>query len=77
MTIYKGFLSSIIFFIGLFVVFTGPFILIYPEKIQDAFSNSDTRFKEKDIKIMIYIDALFRLSAGSIFLLSCWKTFLN
>lgn len=76
LTIYKGYLSSIIFYIGLLVVFSGPFILIYPEKIRKVFSNSDDIFKKKDIKIMIYLDAFFRLSVGIIFWISCWKTFL-
>jgi len=77
LTIYKGYLSFLIFYIGLLVVFTGPFILIYPEKIQKVFSNSGDIFKDKDIKIMIYLDAFFRLSVGIIFWISCWKTFLN
>jgi len=77
LTIYKGYLSSIIFYIGLFVVFMGPFILIYPEKIQKVFNDSENVFNSKDIKIMIYFDAFFRLASGIIFLFSCWKTFLN
>jgi len=75
LTVFKGYLSSIIFFIGLIVVFTGPFILIYPEKIRSVFSNSEDMIKDKDIKMMIYLDAFFRLSTGVIFLISCWKTF--
>lgn len=77
LTVYKGYLSPVIFYIGLLVVFTGPFILIYPEKIRKVFSNSDDIFKDKDIKIMIYVDALFRLSVGIVFWTSCWKTFFN
>lgn len=77
LTIYKGYLSSIIFYIGLLIVFMGPFVLIYPEKIQKVFDDSENVFKQKDIKIMIYFDAFFRFASGTIFLLSCWKTFLN
>jgi len=77
LTVYKGYLSSIIFYIGLIVVFTGPFILIYPEKIKKVFSESGNIFKDKDIKNMIYIDAFFRLSIGILFSISCWKTFFN
>ncbi len=76
LTMYKGYLSSVIFYIGLLVVFSGPFILVYPEKIRKIFTSSGDIFKDKDIKIMIYADALFRLSVGVIFLISCWKTFL-
>jgi hypothetical protein len=75
LTTYKGYLSSLIFFIGLIIVLTGPFILIYPEKIRNVFSSSGNLFQEKDIKIMIYMDAFFRLGAGSVFLISAWKTF--
>ena len=75
LTIYKGYLSSLIFYIGLLVVFSGPFILIYPEKIRKVFSNSENIFKNKDIKSMIYLDAFFRLSVGIIFWVSCLKTF--
>lgn len=75
LTFYKGYLSSIIFYIGLLVVFMGPFILIYPEKIRKVFSDSENVFSQKDIKMMIYFDAFFRFSAGVIFLLSSWKTF--
>lgn len=77
LTVYRGYLSSIIFYIGLFIVLTGPFVIIYPEKIRRAFDNSNDFFKERDIRIMIYLDALFRSGAGLIFLISCWKTFLS
>jgi len=75
LTVYKGYLSSIIFCIGMFVVFTGPFILVYPEKIRGIFDESGKSFKEREIKIMIFLDAFFRFSSGVIFLISCWKTF--
>jgi len=77
LTLFKGYLSSLIFCIGLVIVFTGPFILIYPEKIQKVFIDSGEIFKDKDIKIMIYLDAVFRISTGIIFMISCWKTFFN
>ncbi len=75
MTFYKGYLSSIIFYIGLFIVFTGPFIIIYPEKIRKVFNNSEDVFSDKDVKIMIFFDAFFRLIIGLIFFISCRKTF--
>lgn len=76
LTQYQGFLSSVIFYIALFIVFSGPFIMIYPEKIRAIFINDGELFKEKEIKVMIFIDALFRFSVGIIFWISCWKTFL-
>lgn len=75
LTFYKGYMSSLIFYIGLVIVFTGPFIILYPEKIQKVFNNSEIVFTDKDIRVMIYLDAFFRFSVGVIFLTSCWKTF--
>lgn len=77
LTVYNGYLSTIIFYIGLLIVFTGPFILIYPEKIRKVFSNTDNVFSEKEVKTMIYLDAVFRFCTGVIFLVSCFKTFTN
>ena len=75
LTAYNGYMSRIIFIIGLAVVFTGPFLLIYPEKFVRVFNDSDELFNEKDIKIMIFIDAALRSSASAVFFISCWKTF--
>lgn len=75
LTLYKGYLSSVIFIIGLFIVFTGPFILIYPEKIRKAFNDSAGSFDDNQVRGIVFIDAFFRLCAGLIFLVSCWKTF--
>jgi hypothetical protein len=77
LTVYKGYLSSLIFVIGLIVVFTGPFIIIYPEKFQKIFENSDEIFNQKEIKTMIFLDAFLRSGAAIIFFISCWKTFFN
>jgi uncharacterized protein YjeT (DUF2065 family) len=76
LTVYKGYLSSVIFAVGLIVVFTGPFILIYPEKIRKVFNDSGNMFNDKEIRAMIYTDAFFRFATGSVFLASGWKTFL-
>lgn len=75
LTAYNGYLFHIIFVIGLVVVFTGPFILIYPEKIVKIFKDSDELFNEKNIKMMIFIDAILRSAVSIVFFISCWKTF--
>jgi hypothetical protein len=75
LTVYKGYMSSIIFVIGLFIVFTGPFILIYPEKVKSIFEKSDEVFSSTEIKAMIFLDAFLRSGAAVIFFISCWKTF--
>lgn len=77
LTIYKGYLSSVIFWIGMLIVLTGPFILVYPEKVRNVFNESNEAFSERERRIMIYMDAVFRGAAGVIFLVSCWKTFFN
>ena len=77
LTVYNGYLSRIIFIIGLVVVFSGPFILIYPEKFISLFENSDELFSKNDIKVMIFLDAFLRSGASVVFFISCWKTFYN
>lgn len=74
LTIYNGYLSSIIFFIGLVVVFTGPVILIYPEKIREAFSFSSDTFQEGSLKKIVRLDAVMRMAAGIILVLSFYKS---
>jgi len=72
--IFKGFLSGIIFWIGIFMVLTGPFLLIYPEKVRNTFISAEKDFTKKDLKIMIYIDAIIRFSAGIIVFIAFIKT---
>jgi hypothetical protein len=74
LTIYNGYLSSVIFIIGLVVVFTGPVILIYPEKIREAFSFSSDTFQEGSLKKIVRFDALMRMAAGIILVLSFYKS---
>ena len=74
LTIYNGYLSSVIFFIGLVVVFTGPVILIYPEKIREAFSFSSETFQEGSLKKIVRFDAVMRFAVGIILLISFYKS---
>ncbi|HOP28838.1 MAG TPA: hypothetical protein P5120_09345 [Spirochaetota bacterium] len=74
LTIYNGYLSSLIFLIGLVVVFTGPVILIYPEKIREAFSFSSETFQEGSLKKIVRFDAVMRMAAGFIMVLSFYKS---
>ena len=71
---YKGYLSSIIFYIGLVVVLSGPFVLIYPEKIREAFSFSSETFQEGSLKKIVRFDALMRFAVGFILLISFYKS---
>lgn len=70
LTLYKGPLSTIIFIIGLIPVITGPFILLYPEKIQKIFTDTYEEFKRDGVKKIIYFDAALRISIGFICILS-------
>lgn len=72
--IYSGYLSSVIFLIGLVVVFTGPVILIYPEKIREAFSYSSETFQEGSLKKIVRFDAVVRMAAGIILVMSFFKS---
>lgn len=64
--IYKSTLSGIIFWIGIFMALSGPFLLIYPEKVRDAFNTAEKEFKPRDLRTMVYVDAVIRISAGII-----------
>ncbi len=66
LTIYKGPLSTILFIFGLLAVMTGPFILIYPDKIRQMFQAMAEEIKEPDIKKIIYAEGLMRIAAGII-----------
>ncbi len=66
LTVYRGAFSSIIFFIGLFMVLSGPFILFYPEKIKGSFRSLQDELVEKGIKKIMFFDAAMRLAAGSL-----------
>ena len=74
LTIYSGYLSSVIFFIGIVVVLTGPFILIYPEKIREAFDYSAGIFEQKNIKKIIRFDSAVRLATGIVLIVSYYKS---
>ena len=76
LTAYNGYLSLVILFIALFIVFSGAFILFYPEKIRKLFNESEELFTNKTIRLLIYCEALFRLCIGVIFLIACQNTFL-
>ena len=75
LTIYSGYLSGILFFIGLFIVLTGPFILLYPEKIRKAFDEAEIDLTEGGIRKLIYFDSVMRIGFAVILFLSYHRTF--
>lgn len=74
LTIYKGYLSSLIFYIGLVVVLTGPVILIYPEKIREAFMYSTETFQAGSLKKIVRFDALIRMAVGAVLFISFYRS---
>ena len=70
LTVYSGRFSGIIFAIGLMVVFTGPFVLIYPEKIRGMFNAIAGEPDLKKIRGFILIDASLRVVSGIFFIAS-------
>lgn len=73
--LFKGNLSGIIFWIGVFMVLTGPFLLIYPEKIRDVFKTAENDFTPRDLRLIVHVDAFIRLAAGIIVIIACYKAF--
>lgn len=57
-------LSTPIFIIGLIVVFSGPFILIYPEKIRNLFYQGLDEIGQKGSHFALILDAIARIVAG-------------
>jgi hypothetical protein len=49
--------------IGLVIVFTGPFILIFPDKMRSLFMHTDQEIKGNH-RTLLYIDATVRLLCG-------------
>ena len=58
--------GKLMMIIGLFVVFTGPFIFLYPDRIREFFAATEHELDEADSDIMMYVDAFVRVSAGAI-----------
>lgn len=71
---YKGYLSGIIFYIGFVVVLSGPFVLIYPEKIREAFNFSLETFQGDSLKKIIRFDAFVRFITAAVLIVSYYKS---
>ncbi len=64
LTVYKGSLSTIIFTIGTFIAFTGPFILFFPEKLNNTLNKMTNELEVPKLKKMILFDASVRIITG-------------
>jgi len=63
-------IGYVVFAIGLVVVFSGPFILLYPEKIRAMVSEIAETAGEDGVRRLVFIDAAMRLIAGGVFVYS-------
>lgn len=68
MTFYKGALSTAVFVIGLVIVLTGPFVLLYPEKIHDMFDVMSREMPEQSIQRIVLSEGIIRIIAGALFI---------
>ncbi len=57
-------LSTPLFIIGLIVVFSGPFILIYPEKVRNLFFHGLDELGQRGSLFAIILDAIARIVVG-------------
>jgi hypothetical protein len=68
LTFYNGQWSTFVFIVGLFMVVTGPFVIIYPEKIRESFSEISLEMGEEAVKWLVLFDSAVRLVIGIVLL---------
>lgn len=59
-------LSIPVFIIGLCMVFLGPFIIIYPDKIRNLFIQSLDELSPKGNLLILHIDAIAHMTIGAL-----------
>jgi len=62
--------GHIIFTIGIIVVFTGPFILLYATRVRQLFLTTTAEMNPVSIRRMIYFDAGVRIAVGALFVIN-------
>lgn len=68
LTFYDGKWSAFVFIVGLIMVLTGPFMLIYPEKIRESFSEISSEAGEESLRGLVVFDAAVRVVVGLLFI---------
>jgi uncharacterized membrane protein len=63
-----GISGKIMMGIGIFVVFTGPFIILFPKRMSELYSTTEEDLEEGEQNGLIYFDALTRIVSGALFL---------
>lgn len=75
LTVYPGEFSGVLFVIGLVIVLSGPFVIVYPEKIKKSFFEAEADMEKKSLIKFIYIDSIMRLGFALILFISYYRTF--
>ncbi len=75
LTFYNGKWSTFVFLVGLFMVITGPFVIIYPEKIRESFEDISLEMGEDTVRRLVLFDSAVRLIIGIIFLYCAISTY--
>jgi hypothetical protein len=73
--VFKGSLQTILFWVGVFMVLTGPFLMIYPEKIRSAFLTAEKDFTPRDLRMIVYVDSFLRIAVGILSIVAWYKSF--
>jgi hypothetical protein len=61
--------GKIMFCIGLIVVITGPFILLFPERVRHLFSLTEQDLEDESEAVgLVYFDAVIKGAAGAFFI---------
>jgi hypothetical protein len=68
LVLYRGPLSTPIFIIGVVIVLTGPFILIYPEKFRDMFNSLENEVGPERIPALMRTESIIRIAMGAVLL---------
>lgn len=64
-----GILGTLIFIIGIFIIISGPLILLYSDKFKESFYEMINEFSTSDITRLVRVDGTTRIAFGLILLL--------
>jgi len=70
LTVYDGRFSTALFIIGIIIVFTGPVVLFYPEKIREIFDSAERDLGKENVTGIMKTEAFFRIAAGTVMVIS-------
>ncbi|MCX7679067.1 MAG: hypothetical protein N2316_07585 [Spirochaetes bacterium] len=77
LTFYNGKWSTFVFIVGLFMVITGPFIIIYPKKIRESFDEISAEMGEGAVQQLVLFDSAMRLVIGMVFVYCALTTYFS